>query len=86
MYFIFNHTLEAMKNTTCIEIEQCLEFDTVISTFIGKGILYQITKKHVLLKGVCFIGPQNQRFRLKMCSFLPQSAKGGGGGGGGVRE
>ena len=44
MYLGFNHTLEVMKNT--MYMEKCLQFDTVILTFI-KFLSY--SKKRVLL-------------------------------------
>ena len=80
MYLSFNHTLEAMKNTTYID--KCLEFDTVILTFIKKNTLsyINITKKNgfCLRKG-CFIGPQNELFRLKRGVFSSKIRKRGGG-------
>ena len=68
-----------MKNTTYIE--KCLEYDVVtyILTFT-KRVLYLIFRKKIAfwIKKRCFIGHQNQRFRLKKgCFFFQNPRKGG---------
>ena len=75
----FNHNLEVMKITTYIK--KCHKFDAVtyILTFTKNGTVAYITKTNrVLLKRGCFIGPQNQRFRLKKGCFVVRNPWKGG--------
>ena len=86
MYSSFNHTLEVMKNAT--HIEKYLVFATVILTFVKKKkkrrgyfILHNDTTRILFLffQMGCFIGPQNQRFRMKKgcVIFRPQIRENG---------
>ena len=75
MYFSFNHNLEEMKNTTCIE--KCPEFDTVtyILTFTEKVLRLYNEKNAFCLKMGVLLGLKINDLGRKMGCFFVQNPR-----------